>query len=497
MKPYLTKSRYLTGLTCQRLLWLNVHSPLPADENEIGSRQLAGIEIGERARELFEGGQLVEERPWEHDEAVVRTAELMATRGVTAIFEAAFEFDGVRIRADVLERLPRNKWALHEVKSSKAPKQEHYEDLAVQTYVIRGNGLVISKIGVIHIDGDYRHGVRGIDWRKIFKRTDITGGVNNALVNVPINVSSLHTTIRKRKEPSIAPGMQCTKDCERLDQCTAHKPDDWIRWLPRISPTKFANLEQIGCDSVREIPKDFPLTSNQTLIRDALATGKDHISPDLGAALRNFGPPTYYLDFETMNPAIPLYPGTSPYQVIPFQWSLHRLDRNGGLKHWKFLARGDDDPRRECAQSLIQAVGMSRQPILMYSSYERTTINLLKAECPDLTPELDAIIIRLSDLKTPISSHTYLEGYRFSNSIKVVASALSPGFGYDDLDGVADGTSASDAFERLVRGYLLDTENETDLRNALLEYCKRDTLAMIEVHAALNRMARELKEAAS
>jgi hypothetical protein len=295
--------------------------------------------------------------------------------------------------------------------------------------------------------------------------------------------------LRNRKEPLISPGLQCTNDCEFIDRCSANKPSDWIRWLPRISSKKFYELDNINCDSVRKIPQDFPLTNNQTLIRDVLATGRDYVSPDLKAGLRNFGPPTYYLDFETMNPRIPLYPGTSPYQVIPFQWSLHHMNRNGSLRHWEYLAKGTADPRRECAETLIRAVGKTQQPILMYSSYERTTINLLKVACPDLVSKLDAIDNRLLDLKTPVSSHTYLQKYKFSNSIKVVASALSPGFGYDDLKGVADGDSASSTFECLVRGDLLETENEADLRDALLHYCKRDTLAMIEVHKALRGLA--------
>jgi predicted RecB family nuclease len=479
----------MTALGCQRLLWLRLYDPVPDEDQGLSVHQKAGILVGEKARLLFERGVLVDQQPWEHAEAVLQTTKLLANRKVPVIFEGGFEFDNVRVRADVLERLPRNRWGLYEVKSSNKVKAEHYDDLAIQAYVLRGVGLKIDRVGVIHLNGDYKRGKSGINWARMFKSTDITDKVNEMAADVATTVSGFHRVLRKRKEPAVRPGLQCSKECEFLDRCTAEKPDDWIRWLPRISPKKFNDLETLGCDSVASIPDGFSLTHNQSLIRDVLASKQDHVSPDLVSGLRSLGPPTYYLDFEAMHPGVPLYPGTSPYQVIPFQWSLHKLDRNGNLRHWEFLADGRDDPRRECAETLIKAAGRSSQTILAYSSYELTTIRGLEAVFPDLGPELSAIASRIQDIKKRVSDYTYLKAYNFSQSIKSVAPALSPGFEYDDLDGIADGSAASEAFEAIVKGELTEGETEMDLRQALLRYCERDTLAMVEVHAGLRSLS--------
>jgi hypothetical protein len=107
---YLTKSRYAAGLQCLRRLWLDVHEPADWEEPESGSVEDVGREIGHMARLLFPGGILVDEEPWERAAAVARTAALMADRSVPAIFEAAFEHSGVRVRVDVLERLQRGYW---------------------------------------------------------------------------------------------------------------------------------------------------------------------------------------------------------------------------------------------------------------------------------------------------------------------------------------------------------------------------------------------------
>ena len=190
-----------------------------------------------------------------------------------------------------------------------------------------------------------------------------------------------------------------------------------------------------------------------------------------------------------MMPPIPLYEGTRPYQTIPFQWSLHSIDADGALDHKVFLADGLSDPRRQFTETLIDALGTSDVPIIVYSAYEQTRLRELAANFPDLSAPLNAAIARLRDLLPLVRSAVYLREFGFSNSIKSVAPALSPEFGYDDLQGVADGLAASGAFLQLASGAVAGLEEIADLRSQLLAYCERDTLAMVEVHRALARLA--------
>jgi hypothetical protein len=153
---YLTKSRYAAGRQCLLRLWLNVYEPADWEEPESGSAEDVGLEIGRMARLLFPGSVLVEEKPWEHGAAVKRTAALMAERSVSAIFEAAFEHSGVRVRVDVLERLPRGYWGIREVKSSGGVKDYHYDDVAVQVHVLRKAGVRLSSVEILHVNkGNY------------------------------------------------------------------------------------------------------------------------------------------------------------------------------------------------------------------------------------------------------------------------------------------------------------------------------------------------------
>jgi hypothetical protein len=487
---HLTKSRYIAGLQCPRRLWLLVHEPLPYEEPAPGSPLDIGQEVGQKAHLLFPGGVRIDEEPWQHAEAVTRTAALMSDAHLPAIFEAAFEYENIRIRVDVLERLAPGTWGLREVKSSSGLKDHYLDDIALQTYVLRGAGVSVSSIELLHVNTKYVRGPNGICWTDFLMRLDVGDAVAARLIELAARLPAMRDCLSMIRLPDAEPGSQCGTPyaCEFWDRCTAGKPADWIAHFPRLSQARASELKALGIESVSVISADFPLTSKQTIIRDATASGNPYIATDLGHLLDAFGPPACYLDFEAMMPPFPLYEGTRPYQTIPFQWSLHAIDRDGVLNHKEFLADGVNDPRRQFSETLIDALACSDDPIIVYSAYEQTRIKELAADFPDLSTALSALTARLADLLPIVRSSIYFPEFGFSNSIKSVAPALCPGFSYDDLDGVADGGAASGAFLQLASGSLTAPSEAATLRTQLLAYCKRDTLAMVEVHKALLRL---------
>jgi len=285
-----------------------------------------GTDVGIAARLLVPDGVLIEEGPHEHAQAVERTRELIANPDIPAIFEAAFDFDRVRIRVDILERLRNGCWRLVEVKSSTRVKPEHLHDLAIQAYVIARCGLVVDQAQLVHVNRSYVRGCSGIDWQAYFEREDVTGEVCDLSSSVPPHVAEMHATLAEPTPPEIRPDGHCFSPypCEFWPRCTAEKPSDWIIYLPRLRASAFAELDANGIESMRDIPPDFPLTPGQQRVVEAVVSGRESIANELREALVPLGPPASYLDFETFSPALPLYAGTSPYQRIPFQWSMHR-----------------------------------------------------------------------------------------------------------------------------------------------------------------------------
>jgi predicted RecB family nuclease len=489
---HLTKSKYLAGLQCSKRLWLQCRRPKLAMPPDAATRALfaMGAEVGRRAHRLFPGGVLVREGPAQHARAVRRTRELLAEVAVPAIFEAAFEYAGVRVRVDVLKRLGDARVGLREVKSSTQLKAEHVEDLAVQRFVLEGSGLEVESTELVHVNREYVRGEGEIEWAHFFERRECDEEVEVALAELPGRVEAMTSVIAQRDPPRVEPGPHCGRPyaCEFWDHCTRRKPSDWIFFLPRLRPTRFQDLRQSGYERIRDIPSRVGLTSLQTRVREVICSGRPFVSEGLGGALQSLEGAAWFLDFETMNPAIPPYVGTRPFEVIPFQWSLHRLGSDGRLEHREFLADGRSDPRRALAQSLRDALAADEAPIAVYSSYERTQLGALARRFPDLAGSLGRIAGRLVDLLPVVRVHVYHAAFRGSFSLKAVAPALARGFDYGDLGEVREGSAASAAFARIACGQTQPDE-EAQLRRDLLAYCAHDTLALVELYRALRKLA--------
>lgn len=480
----MTKSDYLAGLQCPLRLWSRHHAPIPYEEQAETSAMRAGTNIGLLAHRLFPGGVLVEAKPWERAEAVAETNRLLADTSVPAVFEGGFLHDGLHVRADILKRKPSGAFALYEVKGTGSVKEHHIPDLAFQVHVARRSGLDIDEAGIVHIDTEYVLG----------EELDVNGlfTISNEIATVEEYLGSIDGSIADQKAilaggaPVLEPGGHCHSpyQCEFWERCTAEKPDDWIFHLPRLKPDRYDELRQRGIESIREIPDDFPLSELQTRIRDALRSGNPYIGPNLPTALSEVSQPLAYLDFETVNPGVPLWRDTRPFQRIPFQWSLHRTTGSGGLTHAEFLAEGKVDPRRAFAETLVAQLGSSEERIVVYNAaFEGSVLRDMANLYVDLAPQLLSIKERLWDLLPVIRNNVYHSDFDGSFSIKAVGPALTRKVSYTGL-AIANGSTASDTFLQLVEERMGESA-KIQMRRSLLTYCELDTFAMVSLYQAL------------
>jgi hypothetical protein len=235
----------------------------------------------------------------------------------------------------------------------------------------------------------------------------------------------------------------------------------------------------MGIIEIPKIPRDFDgLSTLQARVVEAVRTATRFHDPAISRKLRKIKFPVHFLDFETFSPALPLYPGTRPYQVIPFQWSDHILNSDGAVTHCEFLHSDRTDPRRPFAGELLDAIG-GKGSIVVYGAFEATRLRELGEHLKDLAPALARVQKRIVDLLPLIRAHVYDPEFHGSFSLKSVLPALVPRLGYDDLE-ITDGGLASLAYTEMQTS---ETNNErrTELRDALLAYCKRDTLALVEL----------------
>lgn len=488
----LSKSKYLAGLQCHKRLYLEVHHPERATPPDPATQAVLdmGTEIGIHARGLFPGGVLIDEGHRQRDEALARTASVVADPSVTAVFEGAFQHDGVFVRADILERdvgpdgTPPS-WRLIEVKSSSRVKDVHLDDLAIQSAVLEGAGLILSAVCLMHIDTDYVYEGGSVDWRRLFMIEDVTTAVANRRIEVPERIAAMKALLLAPVPPAVEPGRQCHSpyECPFWNHCTQNKPDRWIYYLPG-SKDVAERLVERGVSIIDDIPADVPLSPSQRRVKENV----EWISPGLRVALRSIRYPVHHVDFETVMLAVPRFPSTRPYQSIPVQWSNHIEEEPGILTHREFLHVEPTEPRKRWAEALIESLGREGS-ICVYSSYEEAMMRQLVEAFPEFRSAFQPILKRLWDLHEVIKQHYYHPRFNGSYSIKSVLPAVVPSLGYGDLT-IQSGGQAAVEYYRMV---FVETDwiEQAAIRSALLEYCARDTLALVELRRTLQKKIEE------
>jgi hypothetical protein len=513
--PHLTKSKFVAGIQCHKKLWLDCHEKSTYAKPVPGSNFHIGNQVGEAVWLLFPDGILVEEAAYEHAAAVETTLELMARQDVPAIFEAAFEYDNIRVRVDVLQRLDNGGWRILEIKSSSNLAEHHKNDVAIQYLVLKGCGLVVRSVELGHANKEYVRDAHGIDWRAYFLREEMIDDVLELQPDAERHLAQQKQVLESKTPPEVEPTKhRCSKPytCDYWKRCTKDKPLDWVQRLYRINWKQVVALAEQGIVSASDIVDEQKLKANQLLERDAMVSGASYVSEDLWKGLEGFGPPAHYLDFEFSRPAYPYYQGMSPVELIAFQWSSHFVesvddllklsvydclaieDGSRPIYHHEYLADGPVDPSAECAEKLLEALGHDKFPILVYHvTAEKSAIESLAKRVPERRDELLALLPRLKDLLPIVRSYTCLPEYfqkplaldGGTYSIKTTASAFDPEFDYGNLVGIDKGDAAPEAYYRLFSGDFADGETREKLREDLLKYCQYDTIAMIVVHKGL------------
>ncbi|MCP1727604.1 hypothetical protein J2T60_001604 [Natronospira proteinivora] len=485
----ISKSRFISGTQCPLRLWYDIHArhlAAPPDEG-LEAVFATGHAVGELAQKRWSGGVLVDGPYWEVERAIERTQALMADLSVPAIYEAAIEHRGVLTRVDILARAPEGGWDLVEVKSSTRVKEPFDTDVALQYWILRGAGLDVRRAGVLVLNRDYVYPGGEYDLDQLFHFEDLTADSEHRLGEIEAQVFAFQEVVAS-EEPEVEIGDHCFTpyDCPYYGHCSrdVEFSEQPIDWLPRLGK-KRDELRAIGAESIDEIPDGFPLSNVQERVRRCVASGEAWVSPALGRALERVEWPLYFLDFEAAMPALPRWPGTSPYGTVPFQFSCHSQARpDAELEHSEFLATSDDDPREALARALLECLG-EQGSIIVYSSYESRVLGLLADAVPALRGELLALRDRLCDLLPVVRDHYCHPGFRGSYSIKAVLPVLAPGMDYGDLE-VADGQAAARSWLQMLD--CADAAERERLENALRVYCRQDSLAMVRIREALLRV---------
>jgi len=444
------------------------------------------------------------EKKLDYDAMILKTEELLR-KGTENICEASFLYDGNYCAVDILHKCEGG-YEIYEVKSSTDSDPSKFKkyapDIAYQKWVLEKCGVKVVGTYLVCINHSYRlHSEIGV--KELFVKVEASGIIAGEYEGISGRIDDAKGIVMlgKGKEPDMMlnPGCKNPYKCQFLKYCRKFNniPEDSVFDLYNVSWGKAVKLSEggtLGMDRCLVLTS-FKMNPIQKIQVDCTVNGKVHVNKEgIWDFVKQIEYPLYFLDFETMQPALPEYEGTGPYQQIPFQYSLHILkSKDGPLLHKEFLAESGPDPRRPLAEQLCKDIPVNVCVLAYNDSFEKNRIEELANTFEDLSGHLRKIKNNIRDLLDVFKGgNYYVPAMKGSFSIKSVLPALFPNdpeLDYHKLDEwVQNGGDAMNIFPRIKD---MNPEDRDKARKALLEYCKLDTYAMVKVWENLNAVIEE------
>lgn len=495
----ISKTTFLEFQMCPKNTWLKLHKPELLDQFKLSEFELHLVEQGNEveafARNLWPGGALVASGG---EEGCRETERLMASR-VPAIFQASFAADGFIAKCDVLvPDVAAGTWDIYEIKGTNSKKEgnedrDHISDLTFQTIVLERAGVRVRRTFIVHLNKEYvRQGA--IDIAAMFVKNDSTEQVTAKREEITAEMAASREYLNRAVEPS--GGCACHYKA-RSRQCTtfAHShpriPEYSVHDIVRIglSKKKLVYFVDQNIFTLDEVPDDVELGDAQANQVRAHRLRAPIIDSDaIGAALAQYTYPLYFLDYETFAPAIPAFDGFSPYQRIPFQFSLHILREPGAeLEHVEFLHEEGSDPTTRVAALLSQHIGPGGTVVVWHAPFERGVNSEIAKRRAEFATVIARINAQLVDLEKIFTEQHYVHPrFRGRTSIKAVLPVLCPELSYEGL-AIREGATASNEWWRMISPTTSAAQKQ-EIAQALRAYCTLDTYAMYAIWRVLDEV---------
>jgi hypothetical protein len=419
---------------------------------------------------------------------IEKTRNAITDLAIPVIYEAAFLYKNTLVRVDVLLRSAEG-WHLIEAKSSTKLKDEHIKDAAIQTYVVSNSGIQLKKVVIAHINSSFVYpGAK--KYTGLIEEHDVTKRVESLASEVSTWIEELiGITEPATATPKIGAGPQCFDPypCPYVDRCKEPAPiiEVPVSIIPRVGAKLAEQYGQRGIFDLRDIPELELENEHHRNIQKAHISGEHWFSPVLKNTVSSFAWPRYFIDFETVQQGVPIFPGTTPYQAIPFQWSMHRWDSLDQILKLEdgssFLEFDSPTLFRDFLKSLLDVLGSSGPIFAHHASTEIGMLNFLmnRPECQDLKVATQAAIERVVDTLKLVREGFYAPQMMGSYSIKEIVKAIPTGVEYAD-EFVASGNDAQIAWF-CCTDPMVKTEEKTNWIERIKRYCAKDTLAMVDL----------------
>ena len=461
----LSKSAYMSFLDCPREFWLAYHRPdlfaRPLSPVLL-SRMKMGYGVQEQAVALFAQGDFGEFE-----------------------VEKRIETDRLLAKMDIYAGN-----SIYEVKGSNSAKKEYAHDLAFQKIAAEVAGVPVERTYLVHLNREYVRRGR-VEPEKLLAITDMTDEVNDILEQTRANIeTALDFLALAELDTGIEGYCKSRKlECEFIRHHHPDLPEYTIFNISRLSEKSISALLASGVIDILDVPADFKLSAKQRMHVDAaqenrvIAEGEE-----IARMIKALAYPHYFLDYETVSHAIPMFDGYRPYQNSVFQFSLH-VQKSAGeeVKHYEFLAEANGEPVSGLLDILSKYIAGEGGTVIVWNkTFEAGCNNDMALLFEDHTELMTAINERMFDLRDIFSKDLYIHPqFKGRSSLKKVLPIMVPGRSYDGMV-IDEGMLASVTWLDMFTGETPEALWEHNRAN-LLEYCKLDTLAMVEILDVLRK----------
>lgn len=450
----------------------------------IKHEKLTETEVNVFLEHLFEQGYEVEKYANRYIQEVLTKRYGYQEGGL--IFQPSQEDGSFLARTDALLFNPdTKKWDMYEVKSTNDISKLHRYDVTFQ-YLVMSKYYDIGDVYILHLNKEYyRNG--DIDLEELFVATN----VNEEVEELKDEVNELRYDalgVAQMEDYSQILGCVKPKSCPCHELCHGDTPEYSIYDINGFSGSikKIRELEGMGIRSIYDIPKDFSLAPTFRRQVDVAQGGGVYIDMEyIREDLEGIVYPLYYIDYESFNPAIPMYDGYKPYDQMPFQWSLHvQREKGGVLEHFEFIETEMVDPIPHFLTELRKVIGDTGSIMVWNKTFEGKQNERMGEIHPEFEEFCMGMNSRIYDLMDIFQGGYYADPRcKGSYSIKKVLPVLVPELSYKGMS-IGDGATAMTSWKNMVYGDL-DMGKRGEIRENLLRYCELDTFAMIKIYEAL------------
>jgi hypothetical protein len=484
-----TKTQFLQGNKCDLYLWNLFHKPEVIDSEESGDHfkfrnNQQNIELFAFGRELFPNGIFA---PENFDPKTVTNNILTLLKERKPVYHSTLIAKNLQTKIDVLNPVGEDSWDIILFRNSGHKKPESILDISFQKYVADLSGIKISQCILYTVNQNYFY-TDEIIVENYFKEYNVTNEVKNILTNISkdieyfLNVRNLEHRPLPTKEHSC--GM--LKECRSRTACWKGFSGGNIHILREAGELPKTLLKS-GVRIIEDIPPETELSSIQKIQIKAHIEGIPNINkPNLKEFIDKVSYPIHFLDFETINPVIPIYKKSYPFEHIPFLYSLDILQENGEVKNYTYIEEDGIDPREGILKNLKSLISSTGSIVCFNDMIEKGCLKAAVKQFSEYGEWFSLLSSRFVDASIPFRNLDYYHpDQNGSASLKSIVGPLI-NMDYKNLK-IHDGSAANAEFLKFKLGRVREDKKEILFQN-LIEYCRMDTFTLMKLFLRLKEL---------